>query len=106
MRIAEGLNEPVRIQGIRPELLLGLIICDAIFMEYGHEVEITSVIDGKHSRGSLHYAGAAADIRSRDIPENQREPIKIKCKAALGPDFDLVLEGSHYHLEFDPKNRY
>jgi len=106
MRIATDVKEPVRIFGMRPELVLGLQSMDDVFRESGEELVITSVIDGKHSRASLHYVGQAADIRTRNINREKLEGLVLKCRINLGPDFDLIIESNHLHLEFQPKNRY
>jgi len=106
MRIANDVGLPVRIHGIRPELVLGLKIVEDVFHKAGEEVVLTSVIDGKHSRGSLHYTGSAADIRTRDIPPEIQIKLVDMCKENLGPDFDIIKEYHHIHLEFQPKASY
>lgn len=89
---------------------------DAIFKDHaGREAIITSANDGRHGKNSIHYrikgaAGAtfkesgAIDLRSRDILLSKRDVILRELKEALGDDYDIILESSHYHLEFDPKN--
>jgi hypothetical protein len=97
----------VRILGLRPELLLGVHIVDAIFAKHGLDCVITSVIDGKHSRASLHYTGCGIDFRTRHIKiAGVTEEIRIEAKAALGDDFDFIFEGNHFHMEYQPKNGY
>lgn len=62
--------------------------------------------DGVHMVDSLHYARRAVDLRIRDV-----DVAVIHngfCPAArllLGPDFDVVQERDHIHIEYDPKNR-
>ena len=60
MRIKPG----VSIAGIRPEMLLGLYIVDPIIESFGQETVVTSAVDGKHGKGSRHYIGLAADLRT------------------------------------------
>lgn len=96
----------VRLHGIRPELAIAYIIAVQIFTRHGVDAVITSCIDGKHSIGSLHYAGCALDLRSRDIPEAKRPVVKAELAAALGDDFDVVLEKNHFHIELQPKQPY
>lgn len=96
----------VRIFGIRPELALAYSIVSEVFRKYGATPVITSCIDGKHMNASLHYAGAAMDLRSRDIIPITQGKILVEGKEALGDDFDFILEGDHFHLEFQPKNTY
>lgn len=95
----------VRIYGIQPEVVLALFIARGVYEAFGESDRcvITSVADGKHSRGSLHYVGCAVDLR---LPHQQKGAITNALKAALGTDFDVVLEGSHIHVEFQPKEAY
>jgi hypothetical protein len=60
-------------------------------------------VDGKHTAGSLHYSGAAIDVRTRDFPPEALPRLIARIKACLGDDFDVLLETDHIHLEFQPK---
>ena len=102
MRLKRG----VRVLGMRPELLLALVIAEPLFVDKGVDLVVTSVIDGKHSVGSLHYTGAAVDLRTRDLTDEQKEEIKIQLAHVLGADYDVVLESNHFHIEFQPKAPY
>ena len=102
MRLKPG----VRVLGIRPELVLVLVAAEPLFSKKGVDLVLTSVIDGKHSRGSLHYAGAAVDLRSRELTSEEKEEIKVQLALALGADYDVVLERNHFHIEFQPKAPY
>ncbi|MBL4664303.1 MAG: hypothetical protein JKY22_12300 [Flavobacteriaceae bacterium] len=85
--------------------MLALIVIDGVMKANGGEAVITSLNDARHSQTSLHYAGAGVDLRSW-IFNNQGDVLE-QCKKALGnsPDFDLILESDHYHLEYQPKRR-
>lgn len=100
------LKQGVRIHGIRPELLLALQISESVYREFDTELIVTSVIDGKHSAGSLHYTGSAVDLRIRHLPQNQVETVRDEIAERLGSDFDAVLESDHIHIEFQPKAAY
>jgi len=68
---------------------------------------ITSMIDGKHMRGSLHYDGKAFDLRTFYFKGGSEGKV-VKTFArelskALGKDYDVVVEKDHIHCEFDPK---
>ena len=102
MKIKSG----VRVLGIRPEMILALMVAEPLFTKGGVELVITSVVDGSHSMGSLHYAGAAVDLRIRHLPLGGAERIYGDLISALGSDYDVVLEKSHIHLEFQPKVPY
>ena len=96
----------VRVFGLRPEILLALIIAEPLFEEEGEEMVVTSLIEGKHSRGSLHYAGAAVDLRTNPIAPAAAKEIRDELQRRLGPDYDVVLEKTHLHIEFQPKKPY
>ena len=71
---------------------------------FGKELVVTSVKDGQHMTGSLHYVGRAADLRTHDIGTNDQATFKQMLINELNPHgFDVVLESDHIHIEFDPK---
>lgn len=88
-----------------PELAMAFAIASVFdeFKAMGCKCVITSGIDGKHSAGSLHYVGLALDFRIRDVPADERERLRSKIAANLGPGFDFIIENDHYHLEYQPK---
>lgn len=66
------------------------------------DVIITHGMDGQHMEGSLHYEGAAIDLRISNIPQHMRASYIATLKARLGTKFDVVRESDHIHVEFDP----
>lgn len=68
----------------------------------GRAAYITSARDGKHSQQSLHYAGRAIDLRTRDLTQQQRWALQRALADALGEDYDVILEETHLHVELDP----
>jgi hypothetical protein len=100
------LKSDVRLHGIRPEVVFALIVSEQVYRDYGTELVVTSVIDGQHTPGSLHYAGCAADLRTRDLPEGKAPHVRFQIAERLGADFDVALEATHIHLEFQPKKPY
>ena len=93
----------VRIQGVRPELAVGLLVAASVFDDFSTELVITSVVEGTHSHGSLHYAGQAADLRSKHIESELQRHIRDDLSEKLGNDFDVTLEHDHFHIEYQPK---
>lgn len=92
----------VSIRGLRPEIVFAALIVAGVFAKSGVEpVWITSGTEGKHSAGSLHYVGAALDIRLP--PPALTSDILNRLRESLGAEFDVVLESSHIHIEFQPK---
>ena len=79
-----------------------------IWRKWGADPWVTSLLDGRHRRGSLHYVGMAADFRSRDLPEAHKEEIVSELASDLGADYDVILESrgrpnEHIHVEYQPK---
>lgn len=104
MRLKPG----VRILDMRPEIAVAMIVCKSIVESYGAEFVVTSVKDGRHMHGSLHYEGMAMDVRSKSIPADKRVECRDRMKESLGDEFDVLLEqagtpNEHLHVEFDPK---
>lgn len=72
-------------------------------------ITITSVNDGVHKPGSLHYVGRAVDIRCRYYPPEKVREVVADFKAFYDADYDLLWENQgtpneHLHLEYDPEN--
>lgn len=97
------LKNGVRVAGMRPEILLAVIAAERVYEEMGVDCVVTACVDGKHSAGSLHYAGAAVDLRTRDVPQERRQTLAARIRTCVGEDFDVVLEADHIHIEFQPK---
>jgi hypothetical protein len=93
-------------KGIRNEILLALQVLSSIFAEHPTwgELVVTSLLDGEHMDGSLHYQGLAVDVRTRNIPPASLPILESESKTRLGVDYDVVLEADHLHVEFDPKD--
>ena len=87
-----------------PQLIKALDVVDATWRVFvGHEVTVTSVCDGVHMNGSKHYVGDAADLRVWDLTAIQRHRMPARLREALGPDWDVVDEKDHIHIEYDPE---
>lgn len=92
-----------RVAGLRPEMLLGLIIAEQVFTGHGASLVVTEATGGKHKLGSLHFVGLAADLRTRGVPVLTVQEIAADLRSILGPQYDVVVEADHVHLEFQPK---
>jgi hypothetical protein len=97
------LKPGARITGLRNEVLLAITVAYSVYSENGYEMIITAGTDGSHSRGSEHYKGDAFDLRTRHLIAGDAAKIHSQLQDALGPEFDVVLEDTHIHIEFDPK---
>lgn len=59
--------------------------------------------DGVHGKGSLHYSRNAIDIRVKDVPIGVVvDRVVPALKLLLPPTYDVVFEGKHIHIEYDP----
>ena len=97
------LKSGVSISGIQPEMVLALCIIERILLTYSVETVVTSAVDSKHGRGSLHFVGFAIDLRTRDMKPEKLAPVTLELQEALGDEFDVVLESNHFHIEYQPK---
>lgn len=98
----------VRCMGVNPEIVLALTVALGVFDRHGVDCVVTSLTEGRHRNASLHYVGAAVDLRTRHLPGGSRgaaaQAVGDQLRAALGEDFDVVVERDHIHLEFQPKS--
>ena len=100
-------KEGVIFNGASSFLFEGLGRVAPAFAQYG-QCTVTSILDGAHKSGSLHYLGRAADLRSHHIPRQRIDEFTRLLRNILGPDWDILLEKfnqeqEHFHVEFDPK---
>lgn len=72
-----------------------------IYQGVGQDLYITSQREGIHGIISLHPDGWAFDCR---LPFNVTKKFIQRIKSALGPDFDIIVEHDHLHIEYDPDN--
>lgn len=98
------LKPGVKVQGLSNEILLAAVIANTVYASHGYDCVVTSLLDGTHSRTSLHYCGNAIDLRTRIFP-SQSVAIAVvdDLKSCLGDDYDVVLESDHIHVEYQPK---
>ena len=102
MKIKPG----VRVLGLRPEILLALVVAESIYRKHGAELVLTSVVEGSHSAGSLHYRGDAIALRTKGV--GAAHVIFAELRATLTGDYDVLFENAggvneHIHLEYQPK---
>lgn len=96
----------VKIEGLKP-IMFPLIVYASNFhfkLFNSKKMVITSVIDGKHMKGSKHFQGLAIDVRINDKPKDEvhRFYYTLTYDSNL-KDYDIVLEKDHIHIEYDPK---
>ena len=97
MRFKEG----VTINGVKPEVVLALTVCNGIYANYGQDMVVTSITDGIHGKNSLHYVGFAFDLRTKNFQYSADIDLVVKdIKEYLTEEFDIILESDHIHVEF------
>ena len=105
MKIKSG----VSFNGIQPETIMGMLIAETVLREMGFNFTATSITDGKHRANSLHYAGLAFDVRTwsdmhgNQLHEDVKQELARQLRKALGDEWDVVVEATHIHCEFHPK---
>jgi len=92
----------VDISRLNREIRRALGKVDAIYAKHGEEIVITSTYEGTHSAGSLHYSNDAFDCRKHSTSNDK---VVSEIRERLGPDFDVVVEATHNHIEHDPKSK-
>ena len=98
------LKEGVHPHGIEPELVLGLTIANSVWRDLKlPDLVVTSLLDGAHSSTSLHYAGAAADLRTNNLEPAELATAAAELKRRLGRHYDVLIEVDHIHLEYQPR---
>ena len=92
------------VRGLKDEIWDIVYETNKLYEQYGVDCVITSGLDGKHSKTSLHYLGYAVDIRIRNLKrEGQAEYIVDKHKDLHDKLYDIILEKTHIHIEYDPR---
>ena len=106
----------VVIDGIQQETISAMAIVHEEYQDFTYnlfkgsrDLVVTSVTDGKHKEGSKHYTGHAFDMRTWTTDRSgiqwsnrRKELFARQLRKALGEDYDVVVEDTHLHIEYDP----
>ena len=98
-----GIKKDVQLAGMQPQTVLAIVYAMHVCQRHSVDFTLTSVCDGAHSRGSLHYKGLAFDMRTRNMTPAEKRAVHVELRNALGDEYDVVLESDHIHVEWDPK---
>jgi hypothetical protein len=73
-----------------------------------YDLVVTSLRDGQHKAGSFHRIGRAVDLRPRCLSATRNatyilvgRSVKDVC-ATVSRYFQVIEEGDHIHIEYDP----
>lgn len=92
-------------EGMRPEILLAVMVAADVYSEAGKDLVVTSLLDGDHRAKSYHYNGLAVDLRIHNLDKVTQSTVTAKLRQRLTTDYDVVLEPDHIHIEFDKKKK-
>lgn len=76
-----------------------------VYTDRGLDFFITSVREGNHGGGSLHYIGHALDFKRQGVPKQEIVDKMILLAARIGGRFDVVEYADIrdiFHVEYDP----
>lgn len=102
------------IEGPYPrEVWYAIGVIDGVSREFlDKPIVVTSLNDGTHMTGSLHYKNLAFDVRTRDLTPAEASTLLEKAKRMLDSQgYDTLAEGAgtpgstgtHIHCEYQPK---
>lgn len=94
-------DDSVSIRCMTVGCLFGLQVANEVYQEYFEECVVTCGDNGKHSKTSLHYSGNAVDLRR--YSDIDMKKLRDEIKSRLNIDYDVILEETHLHLEFQPR---
>lgn len=94
----------VKMINAAPELLEQIAVCARVLGRHRLPTVITSLNDARHRKGSYHYVGRAADLRSQHVPRQNLDTVYQELRQATGRAARVLLEGrggpnEHFHLE-------
>lgn len=105
------IKSTVDLRNLTPQMAIAHTIACMVYFHYtGNPLScvITSAFDSKHGSNTLHQRDGlcrALDLRTNNLTPELITVIYEALKVSLGPQFDVVLEKDHIHMEFDPKDQ-
>lgn len=91
--------------GIRPEILLAVMVAEGIYKAAGFELVLTSINDSAHADTSRHYQGMAVDFRTREFSGEVGRTITEQLRQALGRQYLVLNESNHIHVSYKPRRK-
>jgi hypothetical protein len=104
-------DDSISFVGLHISMRKVLKVGEAIYAKHNQDLVVTAgteAFSGNnliHSAGSLHPFGRALDFRHRFFTLEEKLKVSVELKDKLGEDYDVVLHGSHFHIEYDPKEK-
>ena len=96
-------KDGVKVQGIKTQIWLAIQVAEQIWA--GFPLTVTSLNDGQHVAGSLHYSGMAVDLRTKNLPLAIKQARVDDLAAALPEGYVVLLEklgeeNEHCHVHY------
>lgn len=88
---------------IQMQKALGKLV--TLYADHALDFFITSIREGNHSGGSLHYIGHAIDFKRQGVPRDEIAGEMVLLAARIGGRFDVVEYSDVrdiFHVEYDP----
>ena len=102
-------KQGVSIEGVKKATIEAMFKVANWYSKEGLPFVVTSVTDGKHKTKSKHYTGEAFDVRTWttrsggvQLTQGRKREIAYELGKLLGDNFDIVVEKTHIHIEYDP----
>lgn len=99
-----GIKRGVVLRGLDRRMHTAIREARGIWLKHGRPLVITSGLDGRHGKGSRHYAGLALDFRSRDLGQAASRRAAQALRKVLGREFLVLVEKDHIHVEHNPSS--
>lgn len=97
-------DSTVNIYGLHPAMQIANAEAAVLWDSLGQKLVITSANDARHGPGTLHDNSRACDYRTRYFKPEDLPSIAKALHRLLGADYDVVIESTHIHVEYDPKD--
>lgn len=103
-----NLKKGVSLRRLKPQTLFAMFVAEQVYNLHAHSLTVTSANDSEHMEGSLHYEGKAFDCRIRSPITGVRyfrddEQVAQEIRNRIGPDYDVLVYDTHFHIEWDPR---
>lgn len=97
-----GIKEGVTLKGMSTEIIVALAEAEVLHRKlFDRELVVTEGMASR-SYNSKHTTGNAFDMRIWRLTSYEKHVFLQLLRSRLGPQYDVVLEQDHIHVEYDP----